>query len=276
MPANGAGPGNQCVAALVDGRAYARLVRALLGHACVERAASWEELLVAIRRGVSSIVVLDLSAPLPLAPEYALRHIWESRRVARLVLLCRLDAPTMERLALLPRPVADALIVPDGHDDAAIRWRVLSRAGVPDAVRLLRRTEIGRIAAEIAPSFERCLWRLGNESEQRLSVADLARNAGRTRVQLERTFAHGAKASPKRLIGLVYALVAVALLELRQRSVACLADELGFSSPDSLRRSVRRFTGLTLAEISNRGGLMHLVNVFNATFGGGAADGASG
>lgn len=268
ISASSAPPSNQRVIALVeDVRAYPRLVHALLGHARVERAENWEALLFAIRRGFASAVVLELFATQPLTPESALRHLLGSRQVARLVLLCHLDARTVETLVRLPRPVADAVIVVGAHDDAAIRSRVLSRAGVRDAVTRLRRLEVGRIAPEIAPCFERCLSHLEREVEQRLSVADLARNAGRTRVHLERVFAQSVKAGPAKMIGLVYALVAIALLELRPRSLARLAEELLFSSPDSLCRSVKRSTGLTLIEISDRGGLMYLLNVFNATFG---------
>lgn len=259
---------NQRVIALVeDVRAYQHLVHALRGHARVERAENWEALLLAIRRGSASAVVLELFATQAVTPEWALRHLLGYRQVARLVLLCHLDARTVETLVRLPRPVADSVIVVGAHDDASIRSRVLARVGVRDAVARLRRMEVGRIAPKVAPSFERCLSRLEREIDHRLSVADLARNAGWTRVHLERVFAQSVKVSPKKMIGLVYALLAVALLELRPRSLARLAEELQFSSPDALCRSVKRSTGLTLIEISERGGLMYLLNVFNATFG---------
>jgi len=258
----------QRVVALVDdARAYPTLVRALSGHARVERAEHWEALVLAIGRGLDCSVVLELFATRPLAPESALSYLQESQRVARLVLLCHLDARTVDTLVRLPRPVADAVLVVGAHDDAAIRSRVLSCAGVRDAVTRLRRLEVGRLAPEMAPWFETCLSQLEREIDQRLSVAALARNADRTRVHLERLFAHSVHASPRKLIGLIYALVAVALLELRPRSLSRLAEELQFSSADSLCRSVRRSTGLTFIQISERGGLMYLLNVFNATFG---------
>jgi len=76
---------------------------------------------------------------------------------------------------------------------------------------------------------------------------------------------------PRRLIAMVYAMVAVALMDLPGRNTASVAEELGFSSAGTLCKSVRRATGKTFGEIHEAGGIDYLANLFAQRFGGGAA-----
>src|SRR6185312_16848173 len=73
-----------------------------------------------------------------------------------------------------------------------------------------------------------------------------------------------------RLIAMVHALVAVALMELPGQNTASIAEELGFSSPGTLCDSVKRATGKTLGEIREVGGIDYMANLFEQRFGAGA------
>jgi len=257
------------VVALAEDKNYARLTIALQGHASLERAPDWNRLLYWLRRKSSATVVLDLATTLPHTAAFATRALAASPNVGRLVLICTNDAAGIELAYRLP-PCADELISPAAHDDIAIRKRVLADLRIENAVhsvfRLLE-TRASTVAAAVGPYVSWCLDNIKAGVDRRLTVDDMAHHADRSRAMLDRTFMRAVGSTPRQLIALVYALVAVALLEQRWRSAAYLAETLKFSSASSLCQSVARTTGRTFGQIREKGGTSYLVDILLERFG---------
>lgn len=259
-------PKRHVVALIDDARAYDRLQHAVQDRALLERAPGWTTLLCRLAQLRPAIAVVDLFAALPHTIDFAMRELAVSRDVGHLVLSCRLDVAAVDVIVGLP-PCADAVIVPNSQDDAEIRMRVLSHARIERAVAHVRRLLDGRVAPGIAPHFAWCLSSLQKPIDGLLTVDGMARHSGRSRTLLERVFMRDVGSTPKRLIQTVYALVAVALIEDRQRSIAWCAEQLRFSSPGSLCKSIQQSTGKTIAEIREHGGTTSLANLFAERFG---------
>lgn len=265
-PAAMLAPQRHVVALIKNVRSYERLGNALLGRAPLERVPDWTRLLCRVAEHRFAIVVLDLFADLPHTTDFATRALAVSRDVARLILLCKLDLAAIEAVFRLP-PCADGLIVLGVHDDATIRKRVLADVSLENADAHIRRLLEGRVSRAVAPHLSWCLSSLESPGERRLTVDDMARHASKSRTFLDGFFTRNVGSTPRLLIQLVYALVAVALSEDRQRSVARLAEELRFSSAGSLCRSIRQATGVSIAQVREAGGTTFLADLFAQRFG---------
>lgn len=150
-------------------------------------------------------------------------------------------------------------LVMHGFDDTGVALRAALDAALESCAgtRVLA-AMANSIPPLVAPFVRFCLDRAAHDP----SVADAAAFLGVHRKTLVYRLRQADLPSPSAMIGWCRLFVAAHLLESPAVSVAGVALRRGFPSPSAFRGMLRRYSGLSPQELRGRGGLPHLLQVF--------------
>jgi AraC-like DNA-binding protein len=146
-----------------------------------------------------------------------------------------------------------------GHHDlcGSIRGRLAEES--PDA---LGRAVVARLALPAALPWQVVAHCVRRATSTVLTVEQLADELGVHRRTLHNWLRSVGLPSAEQVIGWGRLLLAAALLEAPNRSVASVAARVGFSSEPAFRAMLGRYTGLTPTEVRRSGGLPYLAARF--------------
>jgi AraC-like DNA-binding protein len=230
------------IAALLDGRSARTALRRSLPRGCrVVSCRSWAELDRALQHRLIDSIVLGT---------------WAARRPEALLLCARYQSIPLVVAGAVRAEDAEpvlqwdamgaAQLLVEGVDDSAFGERI-ARVGATER-RLPLRAELPRLL-RLSEPLQRRVWdHLAASAGRPPRPLQLARTLGVSREHLSRQFGAGGAPNLKRVSDLLTVQVALELLGNQGHDLAAVTRLLEFASPSHLRTTVRRVTGLGLAE----------------------------
>jgi AraC-like DNA-binding protein len=174
------------------------------------------------------------------------------------VAYCRISVPVAPLLVTAGRVGIDRLLV-RGYDDvrASLRHELEDRG-----IEVVSRDVLARLALPDGKAWEVVAHSVRCAATTVLTVEALARDFGVNRKTLQNWLRAARLPSPLAVIGWTRLLVAAALLETPQRSIASVAERLGFTSESALRGMLARYARVTPREMRQGDGFARLLGAF--------------
>jgi AraC-like DNA-binding protein len=174
------------------------------------------------------------------------------------VAYCRISVPVAPLLVVAGRVGIDRLLLRD-HDDlrASLRRELEDRG-----LEAINRDVIARLRLPDGEAWQVVAHCIRRAATTVLTVEELADEFGVNRRTLHNRLRAAGLPTPERVIGWTRLLLAAALLETSNGSVASIAGRLGFSSESALRGMLVRYARLTTPELRRGDGLGRVFSAF--------------
>ncbi len=227
------------------------------GNVGISFCASLRQLGRLLARKAPELLLLDLSFLSSGSVADVIRRFWAARPDARIIVLCpRLDPPAARQILVAGRVgISDVAFEETGD-------LVTLFAGL--AVRRRETSAVFRVRRDVAPFLPQFGCELLDAYSIAVapSVTQLAARVGMNRYTLVRKCAAEGLPSPRALLRWYKVITAAALLEERRQSVNSTAKELGYSSAQAFRASVRGVSGVSVQDLRAPNGFARLLDRF--------------
>ena len=254
--------GTRVVALLRDRGARARVQEALRGHGALEFCERSADVASAVRSGDVTAVLVEPqdgggASTIPLVA--SLRAGFPG--VAVIAYCDHRNASSADILAMARAGVNELAF--RGTDDVRIALTAVLTSAEHHSTATLVLGELGTaLPAGIRPLVAYCLEHAGTP----LSVERVAAELGVHRKTLVNRLTQAGFPAPSAVIGWCRLLVAARLLENPAQSAEQVALRLEFPSGTALRNMLKRYTGLTVREVRENGGLRCVIRLFKQAF----------